>query len=161
MNWDAIGAAAELLGAAAVFASLIYLAVQTRQNTQALRSAAFHQVRASFSEVSLALSKDSELLSIIARSVSGEAISEAEQVQLFFLYTTMTRRGESAFFQSKEGTLQTESWLGIRSALLGFLANPRGIEWLEGAADRYTKEYIEDLLSGARQMLHAQGHDGR
>ncbi len=160
MNWDAIGAVAELLGAVAVFTSLVYLAVQTRQNTKALRSAAFHQVRDSFSEVSLAMSQDPELLSLVARSLRGEEISEAEQIQLYFLYTTMTRRGESAFFQSNEGTLQSESWVGIRATLLGLLANPRGIEWLESASDRYTREYIEDLTLGARQMLQAQIQDG-
>ncbi len=32
MNWDAIGAIAELLGAVGVIASLVYLATQIRQN---------------------------------------------------------------------------------------------------------------------------------
>jgi hypothetical protein len=32
MNWDAIGAIAELVGAAAVFISLLYLAVQIRDS---------------------------------------------------------------------------------------------------------------------------------
>ena len=36
MNWDAIGAAAEALGAIGVTATLIYLAVQTRQNSKVL-----------------------------------------------------------------------------------------------------------------------------
>ena len=34
MNWDAIGAIAELLGAIGVIASLIYLATQVRQNRE-------------------------------------------------------------------------------------------------------------------------------
>ncbi len=34
MNWDAIGAIAELFGAVGVIASLVYLAVQIRQNTR-------------------------------------------------------------------------------------------------------------------------------
>lgn len=33
MNWDAIGATSELLGAIALFFSLIYLAIQTGNNT--------------------------------------------------------------------------------------------------------------------------------
>ncbi len=35
MNWDAIGAIAELLGAIGVIASLVYLARQMSQNTRA------------------------------------------------------------------------------------------------------------------------------
>ena len=39
MNWDAIGAVGELVGAIAVVVTLIYLASQLRQNTKALKSA--------------------------------------------------------------------------------------------------------------------------
>jgi hypothetical protein len=42
MNWDAIGAIGELLGALAVCASLIYLALQIKQNTLSLRASAKH-----------------------------------------------------------------------------------------------------------------------
>ena len=34
MNWDAVGAIAEVIGAIAIFVSLVYLAVQIRQSTQ-------------------------------------------------------------------------------------------------------------------------------
>ncbi len=43
MNWDAIGAIAELLGAVGVIASLVYLATQLRQNTRATRASAYQQ----------------------------------------------------------------------------------------------------------------------
>jgi len=33
VNWEAIGSMAEILGAGAVFASLVYLAIQIRGNT--------------------------------------------------------------------------------------------------------------------------------
>ena len=38
MNWDAIGAIAELLGAVGVIASLVYLATQIRQSRQQMRT---------------------------------------------------------------------------------------------------------------------------
>ncbi|MFT4562959.1 MAG: hypothetical protein ACI9BW_002710 [Gammaproteobacteria bacterium] len=34
MNWDALGAISELVGALAVVATLVYLAIQIRQNTK-------------------------------------------------------------------------------------------------------------------------------
>ena len=37
MNWDAIGAIGEMIGAAAVVASLLYLALQTRANAREKR----------------------------------------------------------------------------------------------------------------------------
>jgi hypothetical protein len=38
MNWDAIGALGEIIGAAAVFISLLYLAIQIRQSTALART---------------------------------------------------------------------------------------------------------------------------
>ncbi len=53
MNWDAVGAVAELAGAGGVILSLVYLAVQIRQNTKqmerterAARGAAYQEVLA-------------------------------------------------------------------------------------------------------------------
>ncbi len=40
MNWEAIGAAAELLGAIGVIASLLYLATQIRQSTRTAKDTA-------------------------------------------------------------------------------------------------------------------------
>jgi hypothetical protein len=39
MSWDAIGAIGEMVGAIAVVITLVYLSVQTRQNTRAVRHA--------------------------------------------------------------------------------------------------------------------------
>ena len=44
MNWDAIGAVAELLGAIGVIASLIYVATQIRRNTSAVYAIAYQSI---------------------------------------------------------------------------------------------------------------------
>ena len=49
MNWEAVGAFAEAIGAIAVVATLIYLAAQIRQNTTALKG----QTRASITQSSI------------------------------------------------------------------------------------------------------------
>lgn len=48
MNWDALGATAELLGAAGVVASMVYLAVQIKQSTRTERARAFQDIFSSF-----------------------------------------------------------------------------------------------------------------
>lgn len=40
MNWDAIGAIGEIIGATAVFLTLAYLALQIRQSTKAIQASA-------------------------------------------------------------------------------------------------------------------------
>ena len=48
MNWEAAGAIGEIISALAVFLTLIYLALQIRQNTKAVRASA---IDASISKV--------------------------------------------------------------------------------------------------------------
>ena len=74
MNWDALGAIAELLGALAVFVTVVYLTIQVRQSAKAqeqqnaLTSAVIMQSRTdtvmSFMNV---ITKDETNLEVIAR----------------------------------------------------------------------------------------------
>ena len=50
MNWDAIGAVGEILGAAALFASLIYLALQIRIQNRESQLSAIHDISVGFRE---------------------------------------------------------------------------------------------------------------
>ena len=49
MNWQAIGAIGELLGGVVVVASLVFLAIQIRRNTQALQLGVAEETNRSFS----------------------------------------------------------------------------------------------------------------
>ena len=51
MNWDAIGAIAETLGAVGVIASLAYLAGQVRDSRRSLRASASQLTPASAKEI--------------------------------------------------------------------------------------------------------------
>ena len=41
MNWEAVGAISQIVGAVLVGITLVYLAIQLRQNTSALKSSTF------------------------------------------------------------------------------------------------------------------------
>ena len=66
MNWDALGAIAELLGAVAVFFTLAYLALQVRQNANALR----HQNE--FSAAQIMQARTDTLINASAAMLSNE-----------------------------------------------------------------------------------------
>jgi hypothetical protein len=61
MNWDAIGALAELAGALGVIASLVYLAIQIRQNTRSAREAAWHSVLRDLQQFRSLIAQDPEV----------------------------------------------------------------------------------------------------
>ncbi len=51
MNWDALGAVGEIVGAVAVVATLVYLSIQIRQNTKSERASALDASINAFSAV--------------------------------------------------------------------------------------------------------------
>ena len=93
MNWDAVGAIAELFAAIGALAALIYLALQLRHNTEALRkselaarSATSFQGAHSWAELNTAI-LDPEFAMLAAKSMDSppSEINDDESARLNFL----------------------------------------------------------------------------
>ena len=79
MNWDAIGALGELIGAGAVVVTIVYLSIQIRANTNQVRSAEHHRFRDETSrlhEIALSSREHAELLTKMA---NNEELSPVER----------------------------------------------------------------------------------
>ncbi len=77
MNWDALGAIAELIGAVAVLLTLIYLAIQSRQNNELVK---FHVLQ---TENNL----ENFLLDYVNFSTNNEKFGEAMGNLMSLVYT--------------------------------------------------------------------------
>lgn len=146
MNWDAIGAIGTFISAIAVVISLIYLAIQTKQNTKTMKAASFHQVRMSFSEIPLAIAQDSELVTILARINSDpDSLSREEVIRYEMLLLTIIRRAESAYFQSIEGSLPLESWRGISETCKAALSDSIALHWWSKTNHRFETSFRDEI----------------
>ena len=67
MNWEAIGAIGEILGAIAVLVTLVYLALQIRQNTYQIREAASQDTIHLWNTISQATVSDPNLVEIFLK----------------------------------------------------------------------------------------------
>ncbi len=128
LNWDAIGAIGEIAGAAAVVASLIYLAVQTRTNAKALRANAIWDSETIFGNVNYLHAANPEWAGLLGRAFLPSAVmsdfSPTEQSQLQF-----TVRGALQYFQAQwslweEGLIPEEMWERRRKYIRGFIELP-------------------------------------
>lgn len=97
MNWEAIGAIGEIVGAAAVVLTLLYLARETRKNAQALDATSTREFGFRLSEWHREAAKDPNLNRILFKSTQAElgAYSAAEwwefrmlAVSLFLIFQT-------------------------------------------------------------------------
>ena len=142
MNWDAIGAAAELLGAIGVIASLGYLAVQIRQNTTALRGNAHEVAVEHLSEVLLALSANPDLVKLVSRgSQDFASLSADERLQFGSYWSCAFIGAEASFLQWQRGNLDEAVWERDLSTLRPWLRSPGVGEWYSRTAIEFTPEF--------------------
>ena len=163
MNWEAIGAVVEIVGAIAVVLSLLYLAVQTKQSARAMRSLSFHQVRLAMSDTAMPLATDPVLTPIISNLCKEpESLTAEEVMRCEFLLLTIMRRSESAFYQSVEGTLGEESWIGILETCVTALSGEISRNWWERTKHRFEKtfrEAIDAVLENQQLASEARKQD--
>jgi hypothetical protein len=90
MNWDALGAIGEVVGAIAVVVSLLYLAVQIRAQNRESQVAAAHEILAAFRGMQIPL-QDPGLAELWEKAVMDfESLNGGERIQIFAVVGPMT-----------------------------------------------------------------------
>jgi hypothetical protein len=130
VNWEAIGAIAELVGAVGVIVSLGYLASQIRSSNRLSRSEATLAAAAQFGGFIDNLLADPELNAIFLRARSGVADLKNEEYQRF---ATLALKAfyffSSQHFQYRTGTLDEDEWQQSHRLLIWWLAGSGVREW--------------------------------
>ena len=86
MNWDAIGAIAETLGAAGVIASFVYLAGQIRQSRDQMRAATAQQFQAQVTSTAQEPVRNAELARLVRRGIENLDQLDDDERYRFYLY---------------------------------------------------------------------------
>ncbi len=152
MNWDAIGAVAELAGALAVVASLIYVGFQLKQNTAAVRGERYHSISSDMVAIYSSWADSEHIPNLILRFIDRQArIDDFEAddlIRVRLLFHLTFRLVEDIFRQVQEGNLPA-------SALEQFGAN----SWLSApiAHDlwpRIKANYADDFVEYVELRYH-------
>jgi len=88
VNWDAIGAIGEVVGAIAVVTTLIYLSTQVRQSNRMSQAESLRSIANSFTSIAMEVAKSSDLRRVWNRLPDLQSIEELdpdEKVLLDFL----------------------------------------------------------------------------
>ena len=72
MTLDTLGNVGDFVGGVTVIVSLLYLAVQIRQHTKAVRSSSYHQAAEQTWNYCLAVAQDPTLAELFARRMAGD-----------------------------------------------------------------------------------------
>jgi hypothetical protein len=127
VNYEAIGAAAELIAAVTVVVTLIYLAQQVRQSIRESKLAAIHDISKSYTDWLQSLSTDKELSAIFDKGmVNFEALEHEQRVRFMMTFSCSIRILDTAYSQHTAGRMDEEDWL-IYDRLFDFIGGTSGL----------------------------------
>ena len=127
-----LGNLGEFFGAIAVIASLIYVAAQIKQNTNATRIATGQAHVDIWNDIASNLCKSSELASVWHQGLKGVSrLDDGARVQFFAQLGLIFRYYESSYIEWQEGALDDRLWEGLRSTLSDQLSHLGSLEWWE------------------------------
>jgi hypothetical protein len=147
MNWEALGAIGETIGAVAVILTLVYLALQIRQNSRSLRLAAAHGWKSDTQDLRLTVAKDPEMTRILREGVQdASSLDENDRVRFSMTLAAIFDHGQFAFERREEGLLD---WDAQERFIRTYLAQPGTQEWWKSGRaifnDSFVK-YVEEQL---------------
>ncbi len=142
MNWGAIGALGEIIGAGAVVISIVYLAIQIRGQNSEARAAGMHAVSQGFRDGIASLAEIPHVAKIwIKSNKDPSSLTDEELVQMFAVAQRNFRVWEEAFRLHRSGRLDEEIWDGITKQYASFLAH-RGFKYVwEFRGQYYSQEF--------------------
>ena len=151
MNWEAIGAIGEIVGATAVFVSLVYLASQIRTQNRETRAASVHQV---LHDYSAAISRlhEAEMADVWVAAIEDfDSLSPSQRLRFVVYLTAAVRVFEDAYFQWCEGRLENDIWSSLLTSLTDMTGTHAWASFWKLRRHQFRREfadYIDSLEPG-------------
>lgn len=125
MNWDAIGAISELVGAIGVVVTMVYLAFEVRRNTKAIRLDTGHDVTEEIRSIYALMAENNDLADILRRAaIDAEGIHGTDKVRWYALNMNFLRAVENARIQWIEQSLDSRQWSGFKRQTMDYTRLP-------------------------------------
>ena len=122
MDWDALGAIGELVGAAGVIATLAYLSIQIRNSANVDRA----HIRANLTAASHELIRlGVENAEILVKASDGSSLDAEERFKLLQINRFAFRSYENYAYQHTLGLFEESEWRGIVKTIETVMSSPR------------------------------------
>jgi hypothetical protein len=152
VNWEAVGALGEVLGAAGVIGSLAYLAVQIRQNTRSVRAERYESIVSALVDLVSPMARDPELALIFQTAIEDwDAVSETDRSRLVFVLFTEFKLFENLYYQYRQGMLEPGLWDGWRRLMLSYHAMHGVRTWWNMRREAFSSDFRDFLESSPRE----------
>ncbi len=151
MNLNDLANIGQVIGALAVVVSLIYVAAQIRQNTNAVRAATAQSLHEHFASWYHLIASDASLAELATRGLKDYAsLSDTEKARFVSLFMAFLAYFQNAFLKWKQGLLAPSLWKSWEQVMMNLIGAPGGKElWKERAYlfdDEFRRHVEDDLM---------------
>jgi hypothetical protein len=121
LNWDALGAIAELLGAVAVIVSILYLAAQVRQSAADVRANIIHSLHSNEVEIQAKPATDLILARAVEKAYTGVKLDDDERAQFSMWFYSAMINFEQVYIEYKRLGVESDLFEAQRVRMSGGL----------------------------------------
>ena len=142
MTWDAAGAIGEIVGAAAVVITLVYLAAQVRAANRSVRTSvrdsAFRQIQ----DWNNQLVSEPGLPLAFQRGLEDDSLDEAERARFLHMAYSFVKLYENLYLHHMDGSLPDNAWEGTRTTFMVYMGRPGLREYWEQRRGFFHKGFV-------------------
>ena len=148
IDWSKWSAIAEIFGAVAIVMTLLYLAIQTKQNTQAIEASAARDIARDEVAAISAVVADPEIFLLFDR----DELTEADAIKLHAFLAVFTRAQENYWTQYELGVIEESRLLRYQTAFSMMLSNERNRNWWESQKNSFDPAFAARIDSILKDM---------
>jgi len=143
-----LGSLGEFVGAIAVVASLIYVGIQLRQNTAAIKITTAQAFTDTWNSYISTLNLAPQLADIFYRGLTGTSQLKGGEVTQFYAFLSQAFTTYQSFFiQRQKGVVDEGYWTSYVQAIHDLMSNKGTREYWEFRHHWYTKEFQDYVNS--------------
>ena len=143
-----LGQAIQILANVGVLAGLVFLGLELRQNTQAVRLASAESYLTGGSELDLRIASEPELAAFLIRSDGSEPLSAVDELRLEHWNYAVLRQWETAYYLGSIGALDEGLWAAYRHEIRKILLRTAGMhEFWRANRESFAPDFGKEIDS--------------
>jgi len=143
MNWEMLAAIGQIAAVCIGIPSIIYLAVQIREQTKERHQSAVNALTVQWSDLTKALHEDAEFAAIFLRGLhSFHNLDAVSKLRFSAFENRFFKNFEGMYYSRCEGILNAASWSEIERTMSDFLAYDGVRQWWETRKHWHTEAFV-------------------
>jgi len=144
VNWEAISAIGQIVGAIAVVVSLIYVASEVRRNSRATHLAAMRSMHDAFNRWIQQIAQYPDLADVYDRGIHDfESLEGTDRIRFSILMHGAFRNFEEIYHLQAKGHLEEDVWHGWEAVIRDINAYPGVQAWWRLRSHWFSQEFVK------------------